>query len=85
MNIFQKKFAEAFQKHTVVRRADKLLANKPEGFHPIQKKIYRRECKDVLDFFEYLIDRKQRGRIIGNKRVSNGTKLRVEKLKRIAR
>ena len=85
MNMIEKKFAEAFQMNAVAKKADKLFLTKPEGFHPIQKKLYRRECKDVLDTYVYLLERKQRGRIIGNKRVSNGTKLRIEKLKHIAR
>ncbi len=85
MNIISNILAEIFPGPAIIRKADDLLSNKPEGFHPIAKKMYRRECLDVLNSFNKLIERRQGGRIIGNKGVSNATKLRVEKLKSIAR
>ena len=85
MNIIEKKFAEAFQIKTVIKKADQLLANKPVGFHPNAKKAYRRDCKDVLDSLTFLTERKRSARIIGNKSISNGTKLRIEQLKNIAK
>lgn len=85
MNMITKKSAEAFRVKTVIEKADELLSGKPEGFHPSAKKIYRRECREILRSLEFLIEQKQRGRTIGNKSISNGTKLRIEKLRNIAR
>lgn len=85
MNILTEKIVEAFRVNAAIKRADKLLSGKPEGFHPSAKKIYRRECRVILGSIENRIEEKQRGRIVGNKSISNGTKLRIEKLRNIAR
>lgn len=65
----------------IMSKAEEILANKPEGFHPIKKALYRKECKYMYDELEKLIARKRSGRIIGNKGVSNKAKLILEQLK----
>lgn len=69
----------------IKNKAKEILAGKPTGFHPIQKALYRRECQYMYDELGKLIARKQSGRIIGNKNISNGAKLILEQLKNNAR
>lgn len=87
MNKLAEKIAEGLRMDGVIigNKAKEILPNKPEGFHPIKKAVYRRECKYMYNELDKMIARKQSGRIIGNKGVSNGTKLILEQLKNNAR
>ncbi|MCM1025230.1 MAG: hypothetical protein NC432_02275 [Roseburia sp.] len=85
MNIFDKTAAELFPTKILNKRAKKLLSGKPSGFHPVKKRLYRRECRELLRSYQNLIGRRREGRILGNKGISIGTRRRIEKLKKLAR
>lgn len=86
MNL-KEKLLETFGMNGIIimNKAKARLAEKPGGFHPFEKKEYRRGCRYIGNEWEDYIERKRRGRIIGNKGVSKGTKLILEQLKNNAR
>lgn len=85
MNFLEKKLAETFPIFVLYKRTDKLLMNEVSGFHPLKKRVYRRECKEILDSYQHMLERHREGRLIGNKKVSVATRMRMDKLKKIAR
>lgn len=85
MNFFNKTAAKLFPTVVLNKRADKLLSGKPSGFHPVRKRLYRRECREMLGSYQNMIERRREGRILGNKGISAMTKNRMEKLRKVAR
>lgn len=85
MNFFDKTLAEAFPTAVLNKRADKFFSGKPSGFHPVRKRLYRRECREMLGSYQNMMERRMEGRILGNKSISAGTKCRMEKLREVAR
>ena len=80
MNKITEQLAKTFSTLVIDRKIDELAKNKPEGFHPIKKAQYRRECRCLYDTLEKNIERKRSGRIIGNKSISKYTKAKLKKL-----
>lgn len=85
MNFFDKTLAKSFTTAVLNKRADKLFSGKPSGFHPVGKRLYRRECREMLGSYQNMMERRMEGRILGNKSISAGTKRRMEKLREVAR
>lgn len=85
MNFLKKTLDESFPTVVLNKRAGKLLSSKPSGFHPGRKRLYRRECRELLGSYQNMIERRTEGRILGNKSISPWTKRRMEKLREVAR
>lgn len=79
------KLAEFYPTFVLYKKTDELLSNKPSGFHPGRKCVYRRECRERWGSYQNMIERRMEGRILGNKNVSLWTKRRMERLKDLAR
>ena len=85
MNFLKKTLVESFPTVVLNKRASQLLSSKPSGFHPVRKRLYRRECREMLGSYQNMMERRMEGRILGNKSISAGTKRRMEKLGEVAR
>lgn len=85
MNYFKRTLAEMFPTVTLNRKADGLFKSKPSGFHPVRKRVWRREGRERLGSYQHYMERRREGRVFGNKGVSPWTKRRIDNLKKAAR